>query len=177
MKDGVPELAEMTENGGVALDAAATVATLPKEDQEDLVALGPDAVKQAASKVREAKREQYDDGAFDPTPEKWEPEELHEALRQSGVKQVKYTNKHAEMLALGMIQSGTLMLDLVKWDVDISPEAFRAELIKQLSYDEGGRQRTAIVYNRFTEGLKVLSELLEAACEDIPDTLKVTQVK
>lgn len=51
-ENGVPDLAEAVERGEVSVSAAATVATMPKEEQQKLVDQGPAAVKEAASKKR-----------------------------------------------------------------------------------------------------------------------------
>ena len=55
LKDGVPELAEAVERGQVAVSAAAEVAKLPPEVQSEVVAQGPDGVRDKAAAIRRAK--------------------------------------------------------------------------------------------------------------------------
>jgi ParB-like chromosome segregation protein Spo0J len=52
-KDGTPELIASVEKGEVTITAAFLVANLPVEEQQQVVAAGPDTVKEAAKKVRE----------------------------------------------------------------------------------------------------------------------------
>ncbi len=55
-KQGAPELVEAVKTGMVSLNAAAAVASLPVEEQAAAAAAGADELKQAAKRVREAKR-------------------------------------------------------------------------------------------------------------------------
>ena len=52
-RDGVPELVQAFESDEVSVSAAAEVATLPDDEQREVVAAGPDAVKNAAKAVRD----------------------------------------------------------------------------------------------------------------------------
>ena len=55
-RDGAPELVQAFESDEVSVSAAAEVATLPDDEQREVVAAGPDAMKNAAKAVRERKR-------------------------------------------------------------------------------------------------------------------------
>ena len=55
-KQGAPELVAAVKAGMVSINAAAAVATLPAEEQAAAAAAGADELKQAAKRVREAKR-------------------------------------------------------------------------------------------------------------------------
>lgn len=55
-KQAAPELVAAVKSGAVSLSTAATVATLPAEEQVAAVVGGKDDIKQAAKRVREAKR-------------------------------------------------------------------------------------------------------------------------
>lgn len=52
LERGVPELAEAVRSGDVAVSAAAAVADEPEERQRELVAAGPEAVREAAAAKR-----------------------------------------------------------------------------------------------------------------------------
>ena len=49
---GVPELVEAMDAGSVSVSAAASITSLPKEEQSELIQAGPKAVKAAAVKQR-----------------------------------------------------------------------------------------------------------------------------
>jgi len=55
-KQGAPELVAAVKAGVVSLNAAAAVATLPAEEQVAVAAAGADELRQAAKRVREARR-------------------------------------------------------------------------------------------------------------------------
>jgi hypothetical protein len=55
-KQGAPELVAAVKAGAVSINAAAAVATLPAEEQAAAAAAGAEELKQAAKRVREAKR-------------------------------------------------------------------------------------------------------------------------
>jgi phage N-6-adenine-methyltransferase len=56
---GAPELVTAVEQGRVSVSAASDVATLPKEEQTEIVAAGPSAVLEAAKVVRAGGNEWY----------------------------------------------------------------------------------------------------------------------
>lgn len=58
----VVELARMTREGAVSINAAAAVAELPVEKQTWVVDAGPEAVKEAAREVKQAKRDEREGG-------------------------------------------------------------------------------------------------------------------
>lgn len=60
-KLAAPELVAAIKSGSVSLNAAAAVATLPEEEQKAAVMAGKDELKQAAKRVREAKRKPRDE--------------------------------------------------------------------------------------------------------------------
>jgi len=55
-KQAAPELVEAVKSGVISISAAAAVAALPEEEQRAAAAAGKDELKQAAKRVREAKR-------------------------------------------------------------------------------------------------------------------------
>jgi len=55
-KQAAPELVAAVRSGTISINAAAAVATLPAEEQVAAAAAGKDELKQAAKRVREAKR-------------------------------------------------------------------------------------------------------------------------
>lgn len=55
-KRGAPELVAAVRSGVISLNAAAAVATLPAEEQAAAASAGTDELKQAAKRVREARR-------------------------------------------------------------------------------------------------------------------------
>jgi phage N-6-adenine-methyltransferase len=52
VKKGTPELVSAVEEGKVSVSAAAELATLPKEEQREIVEAGPVAVREAAKEIR-----------------------------------------------------------------------------------------------------------------------------
>ncbi|MBX9818593.1 MAG: plasmid replication/partition related protein [Burkholderiaceae bacterium] len=56
-KQAAPELVAAVKSGTISLNAAAAVSTLPAEEQVAAVTAGKDQLKQAAKRVRDAKRE------------------------------------------------------------------------------------------------------------------------
>ncbi len=56
-KQAAPELVAAVKSGTISLNAAAAVATLPADEQVAAAAAGKDQLKQAAKRVRDAKRE------------------------------------------------------------------------------------------------------------------------
>jgi ParB family chromosome partitioning protein len=53
--EGTPELVHAVESGAASVSAAAQVATLPVEEQREIVSQGPQAIVEAAKAVREGK--------------------------------------------------------------------------------------------------------------------------
>lgn len=54
-RDGTPELTDAVQSGRVSVSAAADVATLPPDEQKEIVHAGPAAIREAAKAVREGK--------------------------------------------------------------------------------------------------------------------------
>ncbi|CAN5893591.1 hypothetical protein BH11PSE8_BH11PSE8_32530 [soil metagenome] len=80
-KQAAPELVAALRAGTISINAAAAVASLPAEEQVAAAAAGKDELKQAAKRVRDAKRQP----AVVPGVAPWEgddPEETFDALRQ-----------------------------------------------------------------------------------------------
>lgn len=87
-KQAEPELVAAVKSGTISINAAAAVATLPAEEQRAAAIAGKDELKQAAKRVREAKRKPPREeaaGAADaaPTPEgEASPADTLESLRR-----------------------------------------------------------------------------------------------
>ncbi|HSI61132.1 MAG TPA: hypothetical protein VLA16_26480, partial [Ideonella sp.] len=62
-KQAAPELVAAVRSGTISINAAAAVASLPAEEQVAAAAAGKDELKQAAKRVREAKRKPRDDSS------------------------------------------------------------------------------------------------------------------
>ncbi len=62
LKGGVPELVEAAKQGEVAVTAAADIAELPPEEQAEVVAQGPAAVRDKAAAIRRAKKAEQPQG-------------------------------------------------------------------------------------------------------------------
>ena len=62
-KQAAPELVAAVKSGTISLNAAAAVATLPAEEQVAAATAGKDELKQAAKRVREAKRKTREEAA------------------------------------------------------------------------------------------------------------------
>lgn len=60
-KQAAPEVVEAVKSGTLSINAAAAVATLPAEEQRAAAVAGGDELKQAAKRVREARRKPRDD--------------------------------------------------------------------------------------------------------------------
>ena len=70
--DGVPELVEAVKQGQVAVSAAADLAELPPEEQAEVVARGPKAVRDKAAAIRQKKKLKKPEGS-PPDPRKAVP--------------------------------------------------------------------------------------------------------
>ncbi|KAB2901796.1 MAG: plasmid replication/partition related protein [Burkholderiaceae bacterium] len=86
-KQAEPELVAAVKSGTISINAAAAVATLPAEEQRAAAIAGKDELKQAAKRVREAKRKpprEEAPGAADaaPPPEGEAPADTLESLRR-----------------------------------------------------------------------------------------------
>lgn len=82
---GAPELVAAVKAGAISLNAAAAVATLPAAEQAAAAAAGADELKQAAKRVREARRKPAappEDAALAAEPAVVEPEPDLDALRR-----------------------------------------------------------------------------------------------
>ncbi|MDR7306183.1 plasmid replication/partition related protein [Rhodoferax saidenbachensis] len=64
-KQAAPELVAAVKSGTISINAAAAVATLPAEEQVAAAAAGKDQLKQAAKRVRDAKRVAREDLSID----------------------------------------------------------------------------------------------------------------
>ena len=64
-KQAAPELVEAVKAGTISINAAAAVASLPAEEQKAAVVAGKDELKQAAKRVRDAKRKPREPSADD----------------------------------------------------------------------------------------------------------------
>jgi hypothetical protein len=80
-KQAAPELVAALKAGTISINAAAAVASLPADEQVAAAAAGKDELKQAAKRVREAKRKPRSDSAAEPQ-EVAESEENIESLQQ-----------------------------------------------------------------------------------------------
>lgn len=78
-KQATPELVAAIKSGTISLNAAAAVATLPEEEQKAAVVAGKDELKQAAKRVRDAKRKPREEDSSSPAA--IDPDEL-QMLRQ-----------------------------------------------------------------------------------------------
>ncbi|MDD2919626.1 plasmid replication/partition related protein [Rhodoferax sp.] len=78
-KQATPELVAAIKSGTISLNAAAAVATLPEEEQKAAVIAGKDELKQAAKRVRDAKRKPRDEDSSSQAAT--DPDELN-MLRQ-----------------------------------------------------------------------------------------------
>jgi len=81
-KQAAPELVAAVKSGTISINAAAAVATLPAEEQVAAVVAGKDELKQAAKRVREAKRKPRDESAEAPQEEGAQAGDELQALRR-----------------------------------------------------------------------------------------------
>ncbi|HMX10634.1 MAG TPA: plasmid replication/partition related protein [Burkholderiaceae bacterium] len=84
-KQAAPELVAAVRSGVISINAAAAVATLPAEEQVAAATAGKDELRQAAKRVREAKRKPRAESAADAATEGAEPQtdaDLLAALRE-----------------------------------------------------------------------------------------------
>jgi len=84
-KQAAPELVAAVRSGVISINAAAAVATLPAEEQVAAATAGKDELRQAAKRVREAKRKPRAESAADAVAEGAEPQtdaDLLAALRE-----------------------------------------------------------------------------------------------
>ncbi|TCV92086.1 hypothetical protein EC912_10879 [Luteibacter rhizovicinus] len=75
-KEATPEVVAAVKSGTISINAAAAVATLPEEEQRAAAIAGGDELKQAAKRVRDAKRKPREKVPKEETIE--EHEEIHE---------------------------------------------------------------------------------------------------
>lgn len=68
-KQAAPELVAAVKSGTISINAAAAVATLPAEEQVAAATAGKDQLKQAAKRVREARRSARDELAMQASPD------------------------------------------------------------------------------------------------------------
>ncbi|CAN7190546.1 plasmid replication/partition related protein [Pseudorhodoferax sp. LjRoot39] len=89
-QSAAPEVVAAVKSGDITLSAAAAVASLPVEEQTAAAAAGKDELKQAAKRVREAKRK--------PAREKDEPGETDDAAATTGEDEVAVLRKRVKEL-------------------------------------------------------------------------------
>ncbi|MEJ8825740.1 plasmid replication/partition related protein [Variovorax humicola] len=85
-KQATPEVVAAVKSGTISINAAAAVASLPAEEQVAAATAGKDELKQAAKRVREARRKPRDESAASPAASSEEganaSEETIESLRR-----------------------------------------------------------------------------------------------
>jgi len=81
-KQAAPELVAAVKSGTISINAAAAVASLPAEEQRAAAIAGKDELKQAAKRVRDAKRKPREEPAAPQEEEGAEPADSLQALRQ-----------------------------------------------------------------------------------------------
>ncbi|XAH22146.1 plasmid replication/partition related protein [Xylophilus sp. GW821-FHT01B05] len=82
-KQAAPELVAAVKSGTISINAAAAVASLPAEEQRAAAIAGKDELKQAAKRVRDAKRKPREEPAAQQQEEQGaEPADSLQALRQ-----------------------------------------------------------------------------------------------
>ena len=81
-KQAAPEVVAALKSGSISINAAATVASLPEEEQREAAFGGTELLRQAAKRVRDSKRRARDDKAEDTLgAEATTPEEQIRALK------------------------------------------------------------------------------------------------
>ena len=86
-KQGAPELVAAVKAGVVSINAAAAVATLPAQEQAAAAAAGADELKQAAKRVREARRKS-------PTPTAGPAPDAREGTADTGLASAAPSPEH-----------------------------------------------------------------------------------
>ncbi len=81
-KQAAPELLAAVKSGTISINAAAAVATLPAEEQAAAASGGKDELKQAAKRVREAKRKTREEAAGPTPPGEGPTAETFQSLKQ-----------------------------------------------------------------------------------------------
>lgn len=81
-KQATPEVVAAVKAGTISINAAAAVATLPAEEQISAAAAGKEELKQAAKRVREAKRKPRSEPEAAPQAEAVATEDTVESLRE-----------------------------------------------------------------------------------------------
>ncbi|MBT2336862.1 plasmid replication/partition related protein [Variovorax paradoxus] len=76
-KQAAPELVAAVKSGVISINTAAAVASLPAEEQVSAANAGKDELKQAAKRVREAKRKPREESAESADANPAEPDALH----------------------------------------------------------------------------------------------------
>ena len=98
---------------------------------------------------------------WDATPvevEKWDEDELREALKRNPVKKVVYGVKDLPKLTANTLHGGLLLADIMK-HIDITPEQFAHALAREVTHD-GNRPRSALVVSEFTARLDMYMDLI-----------------
>ena len=113
---------------------------------------------------------------WDATPvevEKWDQEELNEALKRNPIKAVVYGVEDLDRLGLHTLGGGLLLRSIFE-HIDIAPEQFAPALAKWITHD-GNTPRSAFVAAEFAESVDKYIELLieVRGLIDVKPTLKV----
>ena len=96
-KKAAPELVAALKSGAISINAAAAVASLPAEEQAAAAMAGKDELKQAAKRVRDAKRRPREEGAASASAE--EASEAGDELQTLRARVAVLTAENADLRA------------------------------------------------------------------------------
>ncbi len=97
-KQAAPEVVAAVKSGSLSINAAAAVASLPEEEQKAAASAGMDQLKQAAKRVREAKRTQRPTSlATDASPDAVTDEEPADELPRLRILVEKLTKENTQL--------------------------------------------------------------------------------
>ena len=96
-KQAAPELVAALKSGAISINAAAAVASLPAEEQAAAAMAGKDELKQAAKRVRDAKRRPREEGAASASAE--EASEAGDELQTLRARVAVLTAENADLRA------------------------------------------------------------------------------
>lgn len=109
-EQGAPELSAAVEKGEVSVSAAAAVAELPQEEQAAVVAAGPQAVKEKAKEVRQAKQPVQDEAQDE--PEQIDPEVEKVMRKHSGLTREALLRDYAELIVASRSERAALKAEI-----------------------------------------------------------------